>query len=237
MDTGVLIQTDNVELFLLLKHILEAEGVRAGICTHPGELDHSIRTEDPVAVLLDVSNPCVSVLDLCRQAKAAGSGDIAVAAFTNWLSADLGRDLHAAGVDAILYRPFNPELLLAFLKGLRADVPRSSLPRPASELVFRRADIEINVARVRVVRDGHVVNLSALQFRLLLQLMRAPDVVHSRENLIEECWPHDVEVQPRTVDIHIGHVRRALNRHGPDIIRTVRSMGYSLEVNPSASEK
>ncbi len=236
MDTGVLIHTDDVELFLLLKHILETEGVRAGICVHAGELDHAIRTEDPVAVLLDVSNPHIDALDLCRQVKAASRGDIAVAAFTNWLSADLGRDLHAAGIDAIIYRPFNPELLLAFLKRLRANLSRGSLPRTASELIFRHADIEMNVARVRVVRNGHVVNLSALQFRLLLQLMRAPDVVHSRENLIAECWPHDIDVEPRTVDIHIGHIRRALNRHGPDIIRTVRSKGYSLEASPSASE-
>ncbi|WP_440531381.1 winged helix-turn-helix domain-containing protein [Sinorhizobium fredii] len=59
--------------------------------------------------------------------------------------------------------------------------------------------------------------------------MRTPDIVHSREDLIAAGWPREAEVEPRTVDIHIGHIRRALNRYGPNIIRTVRSVGYSLD--------
>jgi two-component system phosphate regulon response regulator PhoB len=98
----------------------------------------------------------------------------------------------------------------------------------AAEQIYRH-DIEMNVPRVRVTRNGNIVSLSALQFRLLLHLMKMPDVVHSRDDLIAAGWPPEAEVEPRTVDIHIGHIRRALNRYGPDVIRTVRSVGYALD--------
>ncbi|UTY46617.1 winged helix-turn-helix transcriptional regulator [Sinorhizobium fredii] len=229
MDAEVLIHTDNVELFLLLKHILETEGFPARICVDPKELLDAIQTEKAVAILLDCSSRGEEAPGLCRQIRTAGGDEVTVAALANSLEAELSRDLHAAGVDTVLFRPLKPIVLLSLLKRLHTKLPHDPRPRAAPELIFRHADIEMNVTRVRVTRNGHAVRLSALQFRLLLHLMRTPDIVHSREDLIAAGWPREAEVEPRTVDIHIGHIRRALNRYGPNIIRTVRSVGYSLD--------
>ncbi|MBP1884738.1 response regulator transcription factor [Sinorhizobium mexicanum] len=226
MTAGILIQTENVQLFLLLKHILAAERFEVGICSHPRELLDAIHAETPAAVLLDCSNRNGDLPDVCRRIKAARGGNIAIAAFANAPNADHGLT-RVAGIDAVICSPFDPAVLLDFLTRLRASMPSRLDITP--ETVLRYADVVMNVAGVRVTRNGHVVDLTALQFRLLLHLMRQPAMVHSREDLIAAGWPPEAEVEPRTVDIHIGHVRRALNRHGADIIRTVRSVGYSLD--------
>lgn len=229
MHAGVLIYTGDAELFLLLEYILEAEGFPVRLCVHDSELLAAIQTEEPLAVLVDCSGPRVDVFNRCRRIREACSDGVAVAAFTNTSSAEFRRDTDPPVVDAVICSPFDPRRLLAFLTGIRTNVPHDRRGGTAPEQIYRHADIEMNVPRVRVTRNGHAVYLSALQFRLLLHLMKKPHVVHSRDDLIAAAWPREVEVEPRTVDIHIGHIRRALNRFGPDVIRTVRSVGYALD--------
>ncbi|WP_373414551.1 winged helix-turn-helix domain-containing protein [Ensifer aridi] len=225
MHAGVLIYTGNAELFLLLAYILKAEGFPVRLCARESELLGGIQTEGPLAVLVDCSNP--EGFSLCRRINEESSDRVPVAAFTNESGSNLSYDPGGAGIDAVISSPYDPRRLLAFLQGIRAKL--SDCPGLAAEQTYRHADLEMNVPRVRVTRNGHIVNLSALQFRLLLQLMKMPDVVHSRDDLIAAGWSPEAEVEPRTVDIHIGHIRRALNRYGPDVIRTVRSVGYSLD--------
>lgn len=229
MHAGVLIYTGDAELFLLLEYILEAEGLPVRLCVHEGELLAAIQTEEPLAVLVDCSDPRVDAVNRCRRIREACSDGVAVAAFTNTSRAEFSRDTDPPILDAVICRPFDPRRLLAFLNGIRTNLPYDRRVGTAPEQIHRHADIEMNVSRVRVTRNGHAVYLSALQFRLLLHLMKMPDVVHSRDDLIAACWPREVEVEPRTVDIHIGHIRRALNRFGPNVIRTVRSVGYALD--------
>lgn len=229
MHAGVLIYTGDAELFLLLEYILEAEGFPVRLCVHESELLAAIQTEEPLAVLVDCSDSRPRESSLCRRIREASGDRVPVAALTSALGAEFSRYTDASAVDAVICSPYDPCRLLAFLKGIRANLPFDSRPGAAPEQIYRHAGIEMNVPSVRVTRNGQPVYLSALQFRLLLHLMKMPDVVHSRDDLIAACWPREAEVEPRTVDIHIGHIRRALNRFGPDIIRTVRSVGYALD--------
>lgn len=224
MHAGVLIYTCNAELFLLLEYILETEGFPVRHCSNVSELVGTIGVRKPLAVLVDCSDRQLEAYGLCRRIKAT-SDRPPVAVLTNAPS----NDLRSLGIDVVICSPYDPRHLLAFLKGIQMSLPCSSRADVSREQIFRHADIEMNVTRIRVMRNGHAVSLSALQFRLLLQLLKMPDVVHSRDDLIAAGWPPEAEVEPRTVDIHIGHIRRALNQFGPDVIRTVRSIGYSLD--------
>ncbi|TCN33333.1 winged-helix domain-containing protein [Sinorhizobium americanum] len=226
MHADVLIYTGDPELFLLLEYILKAEGFPVRLCVHETELLAAIRAEEPLAVLADCSDSRPWGSSLCLRIGEESGDRVPVAAFTNASREEFSRNTPA--VDAVICSPYDPSRLLAFLKGIRANLPYSR-SGAAPEQIYRHADIELNVPSVRVTRNGHAVYLSALQFRLLLHLMRMPGIVHSRDDLIAACWPCEAEVEPRTVDIHIGHLRRALNRFGPDVIRTVRSVGYALD--------
>lgn len=131
--------------------------------------------------------------------------------------------------DLVLQRPFDPSRLLLFLRQLRSDRLVEHAPEsPGNLLTF--ADIQMNLATVKVMRAGRAIPLTALQFRLLRRLLQEPARVRDRDDLISACWPAHVEVEPRTVDIHIGHVRRALARFGPDLIRTARGQGYAMKL-------
>ncbi|MGF6178055.1 winged helix-turn-helix transcriptional regulator [Ensifer sp. 4252] len=226
MNGRIVIHTEDAELYLLLKHILTLEGFSTENTNHLSELLSHVHQAPPLAVIVDCSDPDMNASALCARIKAATEPGAKVVSLVNTVNGDHGRPLVPSAADCNIHRPFDPERLLAFLRGLRADVAAQSSTNSAT--ILRYADIEMNLSRLRVERDGHPVLLSALQFRLLLCLMRAPDVVHTRDDLIAAAWPPDAEVEPRTVDIHIGHIRRAMKRTGADVIRTVRSVGYAL---------
>ncbi|ACP22517.1 putative response regulator of two-component system (plasmid) [Sinorhizobium fredii NGR234] len=228
MRASVLIYTGNAELFLLLEYILETERFAVRLCADTSELIGAIQTEQPLAVLVDCADPSLEALGFIRRIKAIRD-HMPVAAFTNGPRKDLSSCPGTLGIDVVICSPYDPRRLLAFLKGVQANLPYDSGPAASGEQIYRHADIVMNVSRIRVTRNGRIVSLTALQFRLLLRLMKMPDVVHSRDDLIAAGWPREAEVEPRTVDIHIGHIRRALNQYGPDVIRTVRSIGYSLK--------
>lgn len=226
MNGRILIHTEDAELFLLLKHILTLEGFEAENTSRLSELLARVHQAPPLAVIIDCSGPDLDPFAFCAQIKAATTPKTRIVSLERTTDGNHGRSLAPPTVDCRLHRPFNPQRLLAFLRDLRADAPAQAVTKSAA--ILRYADIEMNLNRLRVERNGHPVLLSALQFRLMLCLMRAPDVVHTRDDLISAAWPPEAEVEPRTVDIHIGHIRRAMKREGADVIRTVRSVGYAL---------
>src|SRR5439155_18885966 len=94
------------------------------------------------------------------------------------------------------------------------------------------ADIEMDVEAHRVRRAGIPVQLGPTEFRLLRHFMENPGRVFSRERLLDSVWSHDSDIDARTVDVHVRRLRKALNESGlPDVIRTVRSAGYSLDAD------
>lgn len=226
MEVKILILTGDAQLFLLLQHVLATEGFAASLvgsveetlehvvdgCVCAAIVDCSATAADPQLCHSLKRRRDVTVVLLCNRAAKAEDGPAATGDF-----------------DLVLEHPFDPALLVGFLRRLRLDtlIERGSAGRSDDLLCF--ADLQLNTATVRVQRNGSDVPLTALQFRLLRHLLNNPSVVQSREQLIAAAWPPDAEVDPRTVDIHIGHIRRALKMSGPDLIRTVRTLGYALD--------
>jgi two-component system phosphate regulon response regulator PhoB len=100
---------------------------------------------------------------------------------------------------------------------------------PAGPVCLSFADLSLDAATYRVQRNGQTIHLGLKEFRLLQHLMKHPHRVHSRDELQSAVWPSDAQIGLRTVDVHIGRLRGALRSvGGPDLIRTVRSVGYSL---------
>jgi two-component system phosphate regulon response regulator PhoB len=130
-----------------------------------------------------------------------------------------------SGADDYVTKPFSPSELIA---RVRAVIRRA---RPATENeTLQYEDLIMDLAAHRVRRNGRDVHLGPTEFRLLRHLLEHQGRVFSREQLLDQVWGQDVYVEPRTVDVHIRRLRKALNiDEEPDLIRTVRSAGYALD--------
>ncbi len=219
----ILVCVADAQLFLLLRHVLANEGFIAHLVTQPSEVVRLCRTEAAAAAFVDWSEGTLDKGSLLATVRSVAP-PVAVILLLRAADGQNG----APACDLLLERPFNPVVLLQFLRRLRNL--HLAGQAGSSGTVLRFADLEMNLATVRVKRAGKELALTALQFRLLRHLLQAPKVVCRREDLIDNCWPEHSEVEPRTVDIHIGHIRRAMDALGPDLIRTVRGRGYALHM-------
>jgi two-component system phosphate regulon response regulator PhoB len=135
------------------------------------------------------------------------------------------------GADDYLTKPFSMTELLARLRAVLRRI-RPSL----AEDIVHVGDIEMDRGAHRVRRAGKEVHLGPTEYRLLDHLIQHPGRVFSREQLLDAVWGSDVYVEARTVDVHVGRLRKALNVEGTeDPIRTVRSAGYSLDESAVAA--
>ena len=216
---SIIIHTTDPELYLILRYMLEQAGHDVGLLPN---LDMFLPDDSKTQPQRRTVLICLAMDDLLRAAILVKKQqpDIRLVGFP--LDCRMMDGVQLSIFDYVVRRPFDPGNLLDFLKyGLLRNTTA-----PTDPSVFLD-DVEINVASVRVWRGGTPISLSPLHFRILLYLARNKDRVVSRNDLIRHCWPEDADVEPRTVDIHIGKIRRSLNRHGRDVIRTVRSAGYS----------
>lgn len=219
----ILICVADPQLFLLLRHILANEGFEALLVTEYNELQQLGSRVSVAAMIIDRVKPGPGIDEFITAAKTT----FPAAAVICLDRRTAGGEALSNSCDLRLESPFNAGLLLSFLNRLRHCLGRKE---EDAGHILRFADLSMDVAAVKVRRGGREVALTALEFRLLRRLLRDPSVVCEREDLIEACWPQSTEVEPRTVDIHIGHIRRALMSAGPDLIRTVRGRGYALEI-------
>ncbi|HYH17787.1 MAG TPA: phosphate regulon transcriptional regulator PhoB [Azospirillum sp.] len=229
MTTGkplILIVEDEADLVTLLRYNLEKDGYRTAVAGDGEEALMLAGEQTPNLVLLDWMLPLMSGIEVCRQLRRnARTRDIPIIMVTaRGEESDRVRGLNS-GADDYITKPFSPTELSA---RVRAVLRRA---QPAlSEETLRFADVELDLAGHRVRRQGRDVHLGPTEFRLLRHFMQHPGRVFSREQLLDQVWGHDVYVEPRTVDVHIRRLRKALNGDdGLDIIRTVRSAGYSLD--------
>lgn len=222
----ILIVEDEADIVTLLRYNLEKEGFRV-IAAGDGEEALLLAGEQsPNLMLLDWMLPLMSGLEVCRQLRRnPKTRDIPVIMLTaRGEEGDRVRGLNS-GADDYITKPFSPTEMVARIRA----VLRRAAPG-LSEETLEFSDVVMDLAAHRVRRGGRDVHLGPTEFRLLRHFMQHPGRVFSREQLLDIVWGHDVYVEPRTVDVHIRRLRKALNDETEsDLIRTVRSAGYALD--------
>jgi two-component system phosphate regulon response regulator PhoB len=228
MRTNILVVEDESAIVELLRYNLERDGFRVTVAADGEEALTAIAEDKPDLVLLDWMLPNASGLEVCRQIRRkTATRDLPVIMLTaRGEEADRVRGLDV-GADDYVTKPFSITELMARVKALLRRA------RPARDAeVLRYADLELDIARHRVTRNGRPIHLGPTEFRLLRFLMERPGRVYSREQLLDSVWGHDIHVELRTVDVHIRRLRRALNaQEDTDLIRTVRAAGYALDTS------
>jgi two-component system phosphate regulon response regulator PhoB len=180
----------------------------------------------PDLVILDWMIEGVSGIEVCRRLRRRpNTAHVPIIMLTaRGEESDRIRGLET-GADDYVTKPFSPRELVARV----GAVLRRVRPALAGEQLAY-ADIEMDVEAHRVRRAGRVVQLGPTEFRLLRHLMENPGRVFSRDRLLDAIWPRDRDIDVRTVDVHVRRLRMALNQGGQlDVVRTVRSAGYSLD--------
>lgn len=231
MTAKVLIVEDELPLAELLRYNFEAEGFRVSHAETGEEAEIMVSEELPDLMVLDWMLPSVSGIELCRRmrSRAETRGVPIVMLTARGEEADRIRGL-STGADDYVVKPFSlPELMAR----VRAILRRAAPERTAD--VLRVADIELDRAAHKVSRGLREVRVGPTEFRLLEFLMENPGRVLSRPQLLDGVWGRDAFVDERTVDVHIGRLRKALIRgKEQDPVRTVRGAGYVFgERSPS----
>ena len=180
----------------------------------------------PDIVLLDWMVESLSGIEVCRRLRRMnGTANVPIIMLTaRGEEEDRVRGLET-GADDYVTKPFSPRELVARVSA----VLRRTRPALAGERLEYRG-IEMDLASHRVRRDGSTVPLGPTEFRLLRHFLEHPGRVFSRERLLDSVWGRESDIEPRTVDVHIRRLRKAINVGDlPDMIRTVRSAGYALD--------
>ena len=234
MNARILIVEDEEPLALLLRYNLEAEGYDVETIARGDDADTRLREASPDLVVLDWMLPGLSGIELCRRLRTRPeSKALPIIMLTaRGEESERIRGL-ATGADDYIVKPFSvPELIAR----VRALLRRASPERVAN--VLAHGDIELDREKKRVSRGGREIDLGPTEYRLLEFLMERPGRVFSREQLLDGVWGSEVYIDERTVDVHVGRLRKALNRgHADDPIRTVRGAGYALDDRFGRTEK
>jgi two-component system phosphate regulon response regulator PhoB len=223
----ILVMEDEDALATLLQYNLEKEGYDVVIASDGEEGLVQVDERQPDLVLLDWMLPKVSGIEVCRRLRGrAETRNLPIIMLTaRGEESDRVRGLDT-GADDYLTKPFSMVELIARIRA----VLRRIRPGLADDRVGH-GDIVIDRVAHRVRRDGKEVHLGPTEFRLLDHFMRHPGRVFSREQLLDAVWGSDVYVEARTVDVHVGRLRKALDiGESANPIRTVRSAGYSLDL-------
>lgn len=224
--TRILIVEDEESLATLLEYNLGKESFDVALAGDGEEAMLKIEEETPDLVILDWMLPKVSGIEVCRRLRArAETRNLPIIMLTaRSEEADRIRGLET-GADDYLTKPFSTNELIARVRA----VLRRIRPGLAEDKVTV-GDLIVDRVSHRVLRGDKEITLGPTEFRLLDHLIQHPGRVFSREQLLNAVWGSDVFVEVRTVDVHIGRLRKALNKYKQgDPIRTVRSAGYALE--------
>lgn len=216
---------DEEPLGLLLRYNLEAVGYKVEIISRGDEAEIRLKENVPDLLVLDWMIPAVSGIELCRRLRMQPETErLPIIMLTaRGEETDRVRGL-STGADDFLVKPFStPE----FVARVRALLRRARPEILSSVLTIK--DLVLDREQHRVFRKGRPLHLGPTEYRLLEFLMMSPGRVFSREQLLDSVWGNTVYVDERTIDVHVGRLRKCLNagRH-PDLIRTVRGAGYSL---------
>jgi two-component system phosphate regulon response regulator PhoB len=217
---------DEDALTTLLRYNLEADGYNVETIGRGDEADTKLKEHLPDLIVLDWMLPGLSGIELCRRLRARSETKALpiIMLTARGEESERVRGL-ATGADDYMVKPFSvPELLAR----VRALLRRASPERLATKLEF--GDLELDRDKRRVARSGRPIDLGPTEYRLLEFFLERPGRVFSREQLLDSVWGRDIYIDERTVDVHIGRLRKLLNQDGEaDPIRTVRGAGYALD--------
>lgn len=231
MKPNLLIVEDESALVELLRYNFEKEGFRVATASDGEAALVAVEESAPDLIVLDWMLPHVSGLEVCRQLRRRPeTRDVPIIMLTaRGEESDRIRGLEV-GADDYVSKPFSPSELIARVRA----VLRRSKPSTAQDLLTF-GDLVMDLSSHRVLRSGRPIHLGPTEFRLLRFLLERPGRVYSREQLLDAVWGRDIYVEPRTVDVHIRRLRKAINLPGDsDLIRTVRSAGYALDENTTS---
>ncbi|KPQ11217.1 MAG: phosphate regulon two component signal transduction system response reguator PhoB [Saliniramus fredricksonii] len=226
MSTKVLVVEDEEALTLLLRYNLEAEGYEVDCVMRGDDAEIRLKEHVPDIAIVDWMLPGISGIELCRRIRAwENTRRLPVIMLTaRGEEGDRVRGL-ATGADDYIVKPFSVPEFVARVKALLRRTDPNLL---TDKLVA--GDIELDRDSRRVRRNGTELHLGPTEFRLLEFLMRTPGRVFTREQLLDNVWGRDVYIDERTVDVHVGRLRKAVKaQSGSDPIRTVRGAGYAFE--------
>jgi two-component system, OmpR family, phosphate regulon response regulator PhoB len=230
MKPLILIVEDEAALVTMLRYNLEKEGFRVCEAGDGEEALTVVAERKPDLVLLDWMLPSLSGIEVCRQLRRKpATRELPIIMLTaRGEEGDKIRGLNT-GADDYMTKPFSlPELMAR----VRALLRRLQPVPQKGQLAFE--DIVMDLAAHRVARGERAIHLGPTEFRLLQYFLQHPGTVFSREQLLNAVWGPDIYVEPRTVDVHIRRLRKALNGdRDADFIRTVRAAGYALDASPT----
>jgi two-component system, OmpR family, phosphate regulon response regulator PhoB len=222
----ILVVEDDPSLRELLVYNLQSEGYEVDYAERGDEAELKLVENPPDLLVLDWMLPGISGIEICRRLRARDETKALPIIMLTARSeeAERVRGL-SVGADDYVVKPFSvPELLAR----VRALLRRVSPERIAGRLVF--GDLELDRENCRVRRAGRDIHLGPTEFRLLDHLLSKPGRIFTRAQLLDSVWGMAAEIDERTVDVHIGRLRRALSRGAEkDPIRTVRGAGYGLD--------
>ena len=226
MSARILVVEDEEALTTLLRYNLDAEGYDVETVGRGDDADTRLKEHVPDLIVLDWMLPGLSGIELCRRLRARPETKALpiIMLTARGEESERVRGL-ATGADDYIVKPFSVPELLARVKGL---LRRASPERLATVLAY--GDIELDRDKRRVARSGRPIDLGPTEYRLLEFFLEHPGRVFSREQLLDSVWGRDIYIDERTVDVHIGRLRKLLNPDGEqDPIRTVRGAGYALD--------
>ncbi len=222
----ILIVEDETAQLEMLRYNLEGEGYRVVTAQDGEEALLVTQEEHPDAIILDWMLPSLSGIEVCRRLKAAEeTAAIPVVMLTaRGEEADRVRGLETGAEDYVV-KPYGVGELIA---RIRARLRHSRPSATGKTMNFE--DIVLDSEQHRATRNGKPLKLGPTEYRLLTVLLERPKRVWSRDSLLDRVWGRDADVDLRTVDVHVGRLRKVLNAGGArNLIRTVRGAGYALD--------
>jgi|TARA_X000000368_G_scaffold399848_1_gene371200 two-component system phosphate regulon response regulator PhoB len=226
MKANLFIVEDEMPIVTLLKYNLEKEGHKVNYALNGEDAIRSIKDQNPDLILLDWMLPDISGIEVCRNLKRINLlKNIPIIMLTAKGEEEDKLKGFKTGADDYVTKPFSQKELIARVNALL----KRAKPNAVEDVVIFE-DLKVDRAQKRVFRGEKEVELGPTEFKLIDFLIKNPKRVYSREQLLNNVWGDNVYVESRTIDVHIRRVRKAINIDGKkDLIRTVRSSGYSLD--------
>lgn len=222
MSERILIVDDEQRIIDLAQMYIEQEGYQVDSATDGLQALEKILADEPALIVLDLMLPSIDGLEICRRVR--NQSDVPIIMLTarsDDIDKIVGLEL---GADDYLTKPFNPRELVARIKAI---LRRSTTKPNAEAKAIEIANLKISPQHRSVTIDGETVDLRMKEFDLLVTLAENPNIVFSREKLLNVVWGYDFAGETRTVDVHVAHLRHKLEGMTPTI-DTVWGVGYKL---------